>query len=352
MPAVSCTRGRSTHSRCASRCRSAPELYGHAGLAADIEVARDRGGVAADRGAWLGSRSTSGTPALSAHCLTWLDCRRTPRTTILAALSAKDTPALHRMRAPDCVSRQRRDGLIALARLRRRPSTIAARAQALPSVTPIAAALDGLEMLAARCGGGRSQRSTSRTCTAIATRPVSPSPSTSPAWPSAVAARRPLRRHRQSIRPRRARPTGFSIDLRELVEFAAEQTAPGAILRTGGEATELRAMRSRALRARARWSCSGCRAKSRPRSRAIDFDRELRSSRRAAVAVATRHVELKNGATHGTERRRRRHPVGRRGQGQDRRLADRAAPTASCGSRAATTPATRSSSAARRRCCG
>ena len=46
-------------------------------------------------------------------------------------------------------------------------------------------------------------------------------------------------------------------------------------------------------------------------------------------------------AAHGQERRRHRHPVGRRRQGQDRRLADRAARRASCASRAATTPVTR-----------
>ena len=54
------------------------------------------------------------------------------------------------------------------------------------------------------------------------------------------------------------------------------------------------------------------------------------------------------------ERRGRRRPVGRRGQGQDRRLAVASAPTSSCASRAATTPATRWSSAARPtscRCC-
>ena len=45
---------------------------------------------------------------------------------------------------------------------------------------------------------------------------------------------------------------------------------------------------------------------------------------------------------------RRRRPVGRRGQGQDRRPPRRATRTSSCASRAATTPATRSSSAARR----
>ena len=49
-----------------------------------------------------------------------------------------------------------------------------------------------------------------------------------------------------------------------------------------------------------------------------------------------------------------RRPVGRRGQGQDRRLAVASAPTSSCASRAATTPATRWSSATRPtscRCC-
>ena len=54
------------------------------------------------------------------------------------------------------------------------------------------------------------------------------------------------------------------------------------------------------------------------------------------------------------QRRGGRRPVGRRGQGQDRRLAVASAPTSSCASRAATTPATRWSSAARPtscRCC-
>ena len=61
---------------------------------------------------------------------------------------------------------------------------------------------------------------------------------------------------------------------------------------------------------------------------------------RAAPLVSKRRVEL--GERHGDRR-----PVGRRGQGQDRRLARRAAPTSSCASRAATTPATRWSSATR-----
>ena len=54
------------------------------------------------------------------------------------------------------------------------------------------------------------------------------------------------------------------------------------------------------------------------------------------------------------KRRGGRRPVGRRGQGQDRRLAVASAPTSSCASRAATTPATRWSSATRPtscRCC-
>ena len=67
------------------------------------------------------------------------------------------------------------------------------------------------------------------------------------------------------------------------------------------------------------------------------------------------HVISRSSWTSARERRRararrRRRPVGRRGQGQDRRLARARAPTWWCASRAATTPATRWSSTARRRC--
>ena len=99
--------------------------------------------------------------------------------------------------------------------------------------------------------------------------------------------------------------------------------------------------------------CAGAPARGRAGSRSPALAPAARSGgpRRAASAAAMSSTadeparRSRRGGAAMAQRRRRRRPVGRRGQGQDRRLAVASAPMSSCASRAATMPATRWSSA-------
>ena len=218
------------------------ELYGAAGLAADLEVLEIA--VASLRTAGLARVTIDLGHTGVVRAL--LDLARLPpeaEDDILAALSTKDTPALIECVAG--VSAPVREGLIALARLGGGRQTIAAARKALPSVTPIAAALDGLEMLAARCGADEVTIDLAdlhgyRYLTGVTFAVHAPE--------LASAVLRGGRYDNIGKAFGRARPAvGFSIYLRELVSLLRTD-APGAILAPAGEATELRDA-IRALRA-------------------------------------------------------------------------------------------------------
>src|SRR4029453_19137983 len=218
------------------------ELYGAAGLAADLEVLEIA--VASLRTAGLGRVTIDLGHTGVVRAL--LDLARLPpgaEDDILAALSTKDTPALIECVAG--VSAPVREGLIALARLGGGRQAIAAARKALPSVTPIAAALDGLEMLAARCGADEvpiylADLHGYRYLTGVTFAVHAPE--------LASAVLRGGRYDNIGKAFGRARPAvGFSIYLRELVSLLRTD-APEAILAPAGEATELRDA-IRALRA-------------------------------------------------------------------------------------------------------
>ena len=238
---------------------------------------------------------------------------------ILAALSTKDTPALIECVAG--VSAAVREGLIALARLGGGGADDRGRAQGTARCRPIAAALDGLEMLATRCGADEVTIDLAdlhgyRYLTGVTFAVHAPE------LASAVLRGGPLRQYRQGLRPR---PAG-----RRVLDLPARTRQPAAggrsearFWRPAGEAAELRERSVHCVPA-ARSSCSGCRTKSRTRSRAISSSIASCATSIAAGAWSretARRAEKRS--HHGTERGRRRHPVGRRGQGQDRRLADR-----------------------------
>jgi ATP phosphoribosyltransferase regulatory subunit len=218
------------------------ELYGAAGLAADLEVLEIA--VASLRTAGLARVTIDLGHTGVVRAL--LDLARLPpeaEDDILAALSTKDTPALIECVAG--VSAAVREGLIALARLGGDRQTIAAARKALPRVTPIATALDGLEMLAARCGADEVTIDLAdlhgyRYLTGVTFAVHAPE--------LASAVLRGGRYDNIGKAFGRARPAvGFSIYLRELVSLLRAD-APEAILAPAGEATELREA-IRALRA-------------------------------------------------------------------------------------------------------
>ena len=299
------------------------EIYGHAGLEADLEVLELALASLRTAGLRPGDVDLGHTGIVRAL----LDLARlppaAPRTTSLPRWAPRT-----RRRCIDASRACRppvREGLLALVAPRRRPSRRSRpRARHCPVSLPIAAALDDLEMLAARCGARRSQR-------------------------------RPGRPARLSLLQRRP--------LRGLRARAGERGRCAAAATTRSARSSAATGRPSASRSTcANWSVC-CRADApardpravpaRPRSCASDpricarsgeivvqrlpdevdgrgagrFRLRPRAAlRRCAAGVwsyeTARRAEERS--HHGTERRRRRHPVGRRRQGQDRRLADRA----------------------------
>ena len=218
------------------------ELYGAAGPAADLEVLEIA--VASLRTAGLARVTIDLGHTGVVRAL--LDLARLPpeaEDDILAALSTKDTPALIECVAG--VTATVREGLIALARLGGGVQTIAAARKALPGVAPIAAALDGLQMLATRCGADEVTIDLAdlhgyRYLTGVTFAVHAPE--------LANAVLRGGRYDNIGKAFGRARPAvGFSIYLRELVGLLRAD-APNAILAPAGEAAELREA-IRALRA-------------------------------------------------------------------------------------------------------
>ncbi len=313
------------------------EIYGHAGLGADIEIVELLVlSLRADRHVGHPPRSRpSGRAARAAGA----GCRRQPmpRRRSVAALRAKDQRRPARARAPAAagdprraagacrtctatLARARRGARDVLPALDRRVGARSMRSRALPSVS------------------GRSrQHRPGRPARLPAITAACCSSPTSPGLPNAVA-----RGGRYDDIGRsfgRSRPaTGFSIDLRDLSRLLPAADGASGDPRAGaGRRLRCNAF-VRALRAQGEVVVRQLEGDAVPDGR--DFDREIR--RRGDGWAVVPQAFIRQGHRHGKERRRHRHPVGRRRQGQDRRLADRAGRTAWCGSRAATTPATRS----------
>jgi len=218
------------------------ELYGAAGSAADLEVLEIA--VASLRTAGLARATIDlGHTGVVRALLDLAQLPAEAEDDILAALSTKDTPALIECVAG--VTATVREGLIALSRLGGGVQTIAAARKALPGVAPIAAALDGLDMLAARCGADEVTIDLAdlhgyRYLTGVTFAVHAPE--------LANAVLRGGRYDNIGKAFGRARPAvGFSIYLRELVGLLRAD-APNAILAPAGEAAELREA-IRALRA-------------------------------------------------------------------------------------------------------
>ncbi len=119
----------------------------------------------------------------------------------------------------------------------------------------------------------------------------------------------------------RSRPaTGFSLDLRELTRVAVVADAPAPIVAPWDDSASLRAAIA-ALRARGETVVQGLAGTDAGTDDAArDAGRARRRMGRASRAAPT---NLLTRFEHEQERRRDRHPVGRRRQGQGRRLADR-----------------------------
>ena len=320
------------------------EIYGHAGLEADLEVhgagarraarRRRRRGRPLDLGdarivrGVLGRRAARRRRARRAATRRWPPRTRARCATLSRGFPADAAQALRRCPASTAAATcwPRRGASCRRTRRRRRarrPATGSrgASRQSHPEVDLgfDLADLSGYALLQRRALRGLRRRLQRR-----------------------GGARRPLRRGRRRLRPHRP-AVGFSLDLKELAALAERRGMPPAIRAPWGEDAALRAAVRRCASTARPW-CACCPGMS-TRAQEFDCDRELVAERRRvgrARAVSAAHglssAFLRDHPSHasraspadplarprhGPQRRRRRHPVGRRRQGQGRRLADR-----------------------------
>jgi len=125
------------------------ELYGHAGLAADVEVLR-LAALALETIAVVPARFDLGHTAVLRALLVGDELAQRRIDEIVAALNSKDSAALNG--ALDGLSAEAQQGLRALLRLHGNGDVLAAARQALPGTAPITAALDELEGLIRHAG--------------------------------------------------------------------------------------------------------------------------------------------------------------------------------------------------------
>jgi ATP phosphoribosyltransferase regulatory subunit len=210
------------------------ELYGAAGVAADLEVLELA--VASLRVAGLGRINLDlGHTGVVRALLEMARLSAATEDEILSALSTKDTPALRE--TVSGLPPKVRDGLLALGKLGGDLGSIVEARHVLPDEPSIRAALDKLEYLAAHCGADAVTVDLAdlhgyryHTGVTFAVH--------APELPSAV-----LRGGRYDNIGKafgRARPAvGFSIYLRDLVGLLGSE-APHAILAPSGDDSELR----------------------------------------------------------------------------------------------------------------
>ena len=317
--------------RRASRCSSAPRSTATPGLEADLEILRPGARLPAGAPASTAAPSTWPTRASCARCSP--ACRSTRAALDARARRARGQGRAGSRRSTPSFPAPAREALQALLACTATPRCSTKRARALPRAPAIARALDDLRWLAARAP--QPARAVGFDLADLRGYAYYSGARFAVYAPGASDALARGGRYDEvgAVFGRNRPAVGFSLDLKELAGVAAD--APRARRRSarrGGDDAGAARARSPRCASRARSWSACCRATSsevrRVRTATASSSRErparwARARRSDAVsnsfANAARHART----TTRPQRRRRRHPVGRRRQGQGRRLADR-----------------------------